>query len=229
MIGGGISSDFLGGPGLGIDFGHGRFGDPMMNANNCTYSASTGVTTCTPRSMGTLTAVSTIAFTTAAGTAQQSFDSLTTNTVTTTITVTGTITRRDSATTTVSDASDRSVSGLAQGSTQHTVNGWATGNETTNGKDATGTFTALRVLGDTTRGVVIPVPVTDTSRSYPIAGTIIRAMTVTLTYAGKAPQAAMRREVITYNGTNTAQLVITQGGTTKTCTLPLPFGHATCQ
>jgi hypothetical protein len=229
MIGGGLGPDFLGGPGLGIDFGHGRFGDPIMNGNSCTYSASTGTTTCTPQSMGGLTAVSTIAFTDAAGTAQQSFDSLTTNTVTTTITVSGTITRRDSATTTVSDASDRSVSGLAHGSTQHTVNGWATGTETTNGKDSSGTFTALRALGDTTRGVVIPVPTTETSRSYPTAGTIIREMTVTLTYAGRTPQTAMRREVITYNGTNTAQLVITQGGTTKTCTLPLPFGQPSCQ
>ena len=37
-----------------------------------------------------------------------------------------------------------------------------------------------------------------------------------------------RREVVTYNGTATASLVITQDGTTKTCTLPLPHGKPSC-
>ena len=37
-----------------------------------------------------------------------------------------------------------------------------------------------------------------------------------------------RREVITYDGSATAKIVITQDGTTKTCSLPLPRGMPTC-
>ena len=54
-------------------------------------------------------------------------------------------------------------------------------------------------------------------------------MAATLTYDGKSPTSTSRREVITYNGTNTATVAITQDGTTKNCTLPLPRGRLTCQ
>jgi hypothetical protein len=141
--------------------------------------------------------------------------------------VTGTIARRDSATSTITDASDRTVSGLAKGSTKHTVNGTAAGSELSNGKDSTGAFTALRTAADTIRGIVIPV--SDTGHTYPTAGTIIRVMVVTVTPTGGSPQTSTRREVITYDGSSTAHMVVTQDGTTKTCTLPLPFGRPTCQ
>lgn len=227
MIGGGLGADFLGGLGLGRGFGHGRFGDPDIDDGNCAFVAATGRVTCTIVTRGGLTIMRSVAFTDAAGAVQGAFDSVTTNTIDTQISVTGTMTRRDSSTTTVSNASDRTVGGLAQGSTQHTVNGTATGSETTNGKDTTGTFVAVRMVGDTTTGVIVPV--VTSGRTYPIAGTIIRAMSVSLTYAGHAAQTASRREVITYDGSATAQLVITQNGTTKTCSLPLPFGKPTCQ
>jgi hypothetical protein len=226
MIGGGLRGDFLGGLGLGRLFGRGHFfGDPDLDDNNCAFVAATGRLTCAPVTHDGLTIVASVAFTTTAGTVQSAFDSLT-NTVNTRISVTGTKTRRDSSTSTVADSSNRTVGGLAKGSTQHTVNGTAIGNETTNGKDSTGTFVAVRIATDTTSGIIVPV--SDTGRTYPTAGKIIRSMSVTLTYTGKTPQASTEREVITYNGTNTASLVITQNGTTKTCTLPLPFGKPTC-
>jgi len=227
LIGGGLNPNFLGGLGLGRGFGHGHFGDHDLDGSTCAFVVATGRVTCAPLTHDGLTIVSTIAYTTTTGTAQSAFDSVTTNTINTTFSVTGTKTRRDSATTTVSDTSNRTVSGLAKGSTQHTVDGTALGTETTNGKDTTGTFVAVRVVADTTKGIIVPV--SDTGRTYPTAGTIIRNMSVTLTYTGKAAQVSTRREVITYTGTNTAQLVITQNGTTKTCTLPLPFGKPSCQ
>src|ERR1035437_9751737 len=156
MIGGGLRGDFLGGLGLGRLFGRGRFGDPDLDGDNCTFVVATGRLTCAPVTHDGLTIVASVVFTTTSGTVQSAFDSLT-----------------------------------------NTVNG-------------------------------IIVPVSDTGRTYPTAGKIIRAMSVTLTYTGKTPQTSTRREVITYNGTNTATLVITQNGTTKTCTLPLPFGRPTC-
>jgi hypothetical protein len=227
MIGGGLGGNFLGGLGLGHDFGHGPRGDPDLNNTNCTYSAATGRVTCDPVTNRGLTIVRSSAYTDATGAPQSAFDSVTTNTIDTRVQVTGTITRRDSSTSTITDASDRTVSGLARGSTKHTVNGTAAGSELSNGKDSTGTFTALRTAADTVRGIVVPV--SDTGHTYPTAGTIIRVMAVTVTHAGGSPQTSSRREVITYDGSSAAQMVITQDGTTKTCTLPLPFGRPTCQ
>jgi len=225
--GGGLGGDFLGGRGLGHDFGHGQFGDPNVNSSNCSFVAATGRVTCTAETHDGLTIVRSLAFTNAAGAAQSAFDSLTTNTINTQISVTGTQTRRDSATTTVTNSSNRTVSGLAPGSTQHTENGTAFGSETTNGTDHTGAFVAIRTAADTTTGIVVPV--SDTGRTYPIAGTIVRTMTASITRAGAAAQTSSHREVITYNGSATANLVITQDGVTRTCTLPLPFGRPTCQ
>jgi hypothetical protein len=47
--------------------------------------------------------------------------------------------------------------------------------------------------------------------------------------SGGTTTTSTRREVITFNGTATATLVLTHDGTSKTCTLPLPFGRPTCQ
>jgi hypothetical protein len=54
-------------------------------------------------------------------------------------------------------------------------------------------------------------------------------MKVTVTVSGQSPATTTRREVITYDGSATAKVVITHDGTTQNCTLPLPFGHLTCQ
>jgi hypothetical protein len=88
----------------------------------------------------------------------------------------------------------------------------------------------MRVTGDTIKNVVIPVPASAASGpSYPIAGIVIRAMSATVTIDGQSPAKSSRREVITYDGTATAKVVITQDGTTQNCTLPLPRGRLTCQ
>jgi hypothetical protein len=176
-----------------------------------------------------LTITRSAAYTTAAGAVQQAFDSVTTNTINVRVSVTGTATRRNGVTSTVQNASDRTVSGLAAGSTQRTVNGTSAGTENTTGTDSTGaTFTAVRTAGDTTKNVVIPVS-TPTTPAFPTAGTVIRSMKVTVTYASKAPVTSTRREVLTYDGSNTAKLVITRDGTTRNCTVPLPHGRPTCQ
>ena len=132
-----------------------------------------------------------------------------------------------SATTSVNNASDRTVSGLAQSSTQRTINGASKGQESTTGESSRGQFTATRVVGDTTTGLVIPVSTGDT-KTYPTAGKVVREMKATLTYEGEAATTVSRREVITYDGSATAKVVITENGTTKNCTRPLPRGPLTC-
>ncbi len=225
MLGGGMHDMFLGrGFGFGFGFGRGFFG--LSNLASCTFA--NGTFTCNATTRNGLTVTRTIQLLDAAGHAQSAFDTATTNTITEKVTVAGTFTRRDSATSTVQEGSTRTVSGLASGSTQRTVNGTSAGTETTTGKDTAGTYTVARVAGDTTKDVVIPVATMANPRTFPTAGTIIRAMQVTLTRTGKTPASASRREVITYNGTTTATLVITENGTTRTCSLPLPFGRPSC-
>ncbi len=132
-----------------------------------------------------------------------------------------------SASTTVRNASDRTVTGLAAGSTQRTVNGTSAGTETTTGTSSRGAFTVVRIAGDTTTGIVVPISAA--APTYPTAGTVVRSMKVTLTYAGSAAREVTRREVVTYDGSATAKITITENGVTKNCTRPLPRGSLTCQ
>ena len=130
------------------------------------------------------------------------------------------------ASTVIATSSNRTTTGLAQGSTQRTVNGTSSGNESTTGTSSRGSFTATRTVGDTTTGLVIPV--STTTATYPTAGTVIRSIQATLAYTGSAAVSLVRREVVTYDGTATAKVVITENGTTKNCTRALPHGSLTC-
>lgn len=224
MMGGGLGDPFMG-LGFGPGFGHrppGE-GDPFAA---CDYNTSTGRVECVPDVHDGLTITRSAAFTTTGGTVQTAFDSLTTNSINTRITVMGTRTRHDGATSQVEHQSDRTVSGLAPGSVQRSVNGTSSGQETTTGSDSTGSYTAVRTAGDTIQTVVIPV--TDGRPSFPVSGSVIRSMKIVVTYANTAPTTSARREVISYDGTTTAKIVITQDGTTKNCTLPLPHGRISC-
>jgi hypothetical protein len=234
MMGGGLGPDFFGGVGFGRGLGRGPFGDGGILPSTCTFVAATGRVTCPTETNNGLTINRWAKYTNAAGQVQTAFDTATTNTVQTHVDVNGTVThtdRRDSTfkvTSTVQHASDRTVSGLATGSTQRTVNGTSAGSENSSGTNKNGAFTSSRVLGDTTSGLVIPLPTTTGTFPYPTAGAVIRHMKATITYAGKSAQTLERREVITYDGTTTAKLVITQDGVTTTCTLPLPRGRPSC-
>jgi hypothetical protein len=123
---------------------------------------------------------------------------------------------------TANNSSDRTVSGLATGSTERRVNGASSGEERTTGGD----FTVVRVAGDTTRDVVIPVT-PGLIRAYPASGTVVRSMKVTLT-RGVATTMSTRREVVTYNGSDTAVVEITRDGRTITCTVVLRRGRVSC-
>jgi hypothetical protein len=221
---GGLGPDFIGGVGIGRGFGHGPFGGDALRGT-CAFSSSTGLVNCTD-TRGGLMITSAASYKTASGAVQQSPDS-TTNTVSISTEVAGTVTRRDSAVSTVNHTSTRTVTGLAAGSTQRTVNGAARGQETTTGKtDSAVAFTATRLVGDTTTGLVIPI--VSGKPTYPTAGKVVRQMKATVTLAGGSPTTKERREVITYDGSDTATLVVTVDGTTKTCKLPLPRGIPSC-
>lgn len=221
-MGGGFGPDFIGGVGFGRGFGHGPFGGIALRG---TCSFASGVVTCTDTHDG-LTINSTAIYKTASGAVQSAPDSLT-DVAAVNIDVKGTVTRRDSAVSTIHNTSSRSVSGLSSASTQRTVNGVARGEESTSGKTDSGVvFTATRLVGDTTTGLVIPI--VSGKPTYPTAGKVVRQMKATVTLAGGTPTTKERREVITYDGSATATLVITTDGTTKTCKVPLPRGQPSC-
>lgn len=213
LMGGGLQGIFI-----GKGFGHGRGGFALPST--CTFNAATNRVECPPVVRSGLTITKSASYKNADGGVQQAFDSLT-NEVNMKIGVTGTFThRRDSAQTTVAHNSDRTVTGLAPGATQRTINGTSAGRESTVGRDTAGAYTLLRVGGDTIDGVVIPVRNDSMGASYPSSGKVIRSMAATLT-RGDVVRSITRREVLTFNGTATATLVITQNGVTKTCTVSL--------
>jgi hypothetical protein len=224
-MGGGLRPDFFGGIGIGRDWRDGPFGFALF-ADNCTFSTTTGRLTCPTVTRGGLTIDRSFAFMDASGTVQ-SAPSKTTNSINEQVTVSGTVTRHDgNVTSTVQLSSTRTVSGLAPGSAQRTVDGAALGTEQTHGTGPQGSFTASRMVADTTKGLVIPLQ--DGRATFPTAGRVVRVIQVTMTPAGKSAISSTRSEVITYNGSSTATVVITKDGTTKTCTMPLPRGKLVC-
>lgn len=224
------------GPGFGIGF-MGGLGGPFLGFGlfdffrdgSCAFSSSTGVVTCGNTTRNGLTITRTFKYTDTKGNPQAKIDS-TTNAVASTVTVTGTVTHRDSVKSVVNESSSQTVTGLAKGTTKITIDGVSAGSENSSGTSSKGAFTASRAAGDTITGVQIPVGSAALSHPpYPIAGTIIRSMTVTVTLSGQSPAKSTRREMITYDGSATAKVVITEDGNTQNCTLPLPFGRLSCQ
>ena len=226
FMGGGIGEGWIGGIAFGRGFGHGPFGD-FDEDDSCVFSTTTNRLDCGPETHGGLTLTRSFSFLDAAGAVEQKFIRDITNTVNVQRSVSGTRKHHETATSTVTSSSDLTVTGLASGSTERTVNGKAGGTETTTGTKDGVAFTATRIAGDTTTGLVIPIQ--DGRPTFPSAGTVIRAMQATVTHDGEAPSTSSRREVVTFDGSSTAKVVITQDGVTKNCTKPLPHGRLSCQ
>jgi hypothetical protein len=223
LMGGGIGREFLGEIGFGPGKGRGPFRVDSVGSS-CVFSSSTGIVTCGPITRGGLTILATAAITTTDGSAQAKIDGAT-NKVVLMSEVTGTKTRRDSATSQIAHRSDRTIAGLAVGSTRRTVDGTSVGTERTTGTTDAGAFEAIRTVNDTTSGIIIPL--VDGKPTYPAAGRISRNMSVTVTIDGTTT-VHTRSEIVTYDGTATATVVITQDGSTRNCTLPLPRGKLVC-
>lgn len=224
LMGGGIGPEFLGEIGFGPGRGRGPFHVDSVGTS-CVFSSTTRVVTCGPITRGGLTILATATITTLNGTAQAKIDTATDKVVLTSE-VSGTKTRRDSATSVIAHKSNRTIAGLSSAATQRTVDGTSVGTETTTGTTDAGPFEAIRTVNDTTTGIIIPL--VSGRPTYPSAGRVSRNMRVAITVAG-ATTTHTRSEVVTYDGTATAKVVITQDGVAKNCTLPLPRGRLTCE
>lgn len=220
LMGGGIADVFRGRILFGAGFGRGPFGD-LRDDSNCAFSSTDNRVTCAAVTRRGLTITRSFKYLDASGAVQQAFDTATTNSVNVQTAVSGTRVHHDgNDTSTVDSKSDITVTGLATGSTQRTVNGSSAGTENTKGITHDGVaFTSVRTAGDTATGVVIPLQ--NGRPTYPTAGTIVRSMQATVTLSGQTPTTSSRREVITFDGTSTAQVSVTQDGVVKTGTLSL--------
>jgi len=225
LMGGGLGNGWIGGIRFGPGLGRGPF-DDFDDADGCTFSTTSNRVECAAVTRRGLTINRSFSFLDATGAVQQSFDGSKTNSVNVKTSVSGTITHHETATSTINSSSDFTITGLASGSTQRTVDGKSAGTESTTGTKDGVAFTAQRSAGDTTSGLIIPIQ--DGRPTYPTAGTVIRSMQATVTRAGSSPSTSSRREVITYDGSATAKVVITHDGVTKNCTKALPHGRLTC-
>ena len=241
FMGGGLGEAFIGGIGFGPGIGRGPFENfgreeaddddteeshSFDHSDACAFSTTTNRVECPTMTHDGLTITRSFSFLDAKGAVQQAFDTATTNTVNIKKSVSGTITHHETVTSKVNGSSDLTVAGLASGSTQRTVNGTSAGTDETSGTRDAVSFTASRAAGDTITGLVIPIQ--DDHPTFPTAGTIIRSMTATVTVGSKTPSTSSRREVITFDGSATAKVVITHDGVTRNCTKPLPHGRLTC-
>jgi len=226
LMGGGLGPDFIGALAFGRGKGRGPFG--IFNLpDGCTFSEATGRVTCPPKERHGLTVNFSFAFKDADGDAQPAFDTLSTDLVNVQTDVSGTKTRHDGAvTSTVSHESDQTVSGLAPGSTQRTINGTAEAHENTTGTRDEVVFTAEREAYDTTSSLVIPI--LEGRPTIPSGGTVIRRMRVSITRAGETATKS-RREKIMFDGTNVVKVEITQDDVTKNCTITLPEKKLVCE
>ena len=226
LMGGGLDGAFVGGDSRGRGSERGPFAGGIDAS--CVFAASTGDVTCGPTTRNGLTVLRVSTFKSASGTAQSKPDS-TTDYDRTRITVTGTLTQRNNVSATVASSSDRTTTGLAFNSTKRTSNGKSSGTENASGTNRDGKkFTSARTSGDTTVNLAIPKSASNSTPSYPTAGIVTRSMKVGMTVEGSAATTSTRREVVTYDGSATAKITITQDGTTKSCTMALPRGRPVC-
>lgn len=226
LMGGGLGREFLGGIPFGRGRGRGPFGEFQLPAS-CTFDSGTGRVGCPDRTDHGLTVKASFAFSDATGATQSAFDTATTNSVNVTIDVSGTRSRHDGqVTSTLSHSSDRTIGGLASGSTARTVDGTAVAHEEISGTHDSVSFTAVRDAADTTRGLIIPI--VDGRPTIPSAGTVIRSMTVSITPTGGTTSSRSRREEVTFDGTNVVKVKVTQDGVDQSCTITLPSRHLVC-
>ncbi len=164
-------------------------------------AAERGRFECTNASRGGLTATRSCSYKDAAGNTQAAYDATTTASVSVNATIAGSI-ERGPVSMTVDRTSDFTVSGLTGAETTATWNG--VGHGTVSRVRTTENGTArqydMRYTGKRTN-VVIPVPRTDTS--WPLAGTVTRTFTVTISGGPNDGKTTTREVVVTFNGTST--------------------------
>lgn len=188
-------------------------GDPTRTSP-CTFVAASGRFECAPESREGITITRSFALYDKAGNVQDKRGDAT-DAMNTRISASGTRTHT-SGEMTVQRSSDMTVTGLAAGSTARTFNGSESGTVSGTRTGTRGTMTSTESFEAATSNVVKS---TDrVAHPYPLSGTISRSATTTTSVDGGQARTRTWSEVITFNGTNRVQVVITHNGVTRTCT-----------
>lgn len=187
---------------------------PAAAHGDCTYSSGTARFTCPDVTRRGVTISRSYALFDAAGNAQERRDSNTV-TVNTQVWARGTVVR-DSSSATIDRRSDLTSTGVQRGSPSRTLNGTEHGSMTVKTRTARGTVVSTGTFGDTTAGLVIPQG--DSSRKWPLAGTVIRSHSGTRALEGGSHSRSFsHRAVFVYDGSSAVKVTVTTNGNTRSC------------
>jgi hypothetical protein len=179
----------------------------QVAAAGCTYSGGTQRFECPSATEGDLTVTRSFALLDGAGAPQVQYDASTTASIDYQVSASGTIARTGYTATYARDA-HLAVSGLAGSETERTWNGTGTSTIHAEFQRSSGTRAYDMTSADTVANVVFGVPTA--TYAYPWSGRIIHWMSVTQTLDAGAPvtRTAVRRVVVTFNGTDVADLKV---------------------
>ena len=199
-----------------------RLGGPprAFDRPDCPWVPATGWHECNGTSPRGLTVSHAYAFFTAAGTAQETFDAVTTESIGSRISVSGVLTT-DRFSATIDHDRETTVSGLAGTETRHVFNGTGTRNESTQSIGTDRQRASTLVSNDTVSNVVRLLPAS--ANPWPASGSITHniAITQTVEDGRSVSRTASRRVVVTFNGTQFVPMTVGD----RTFTLDLATGR----
>jgi hypothetical protein len=137
---------------------------------------------------------------------------------------------------TIDERGEHTVNGMQKGSTTRTVNGWREGTSAQVRTTPERVVKTSIVYADTTRGLIHSIEKREPAVAgqklppiFPLSGSVVRYSTTTTSTEGKPAEMHTLRELITYDGSSVAKVVITHNGVTKHCTRDLATGKMACQ
>lgn len=209
-------------PGLTMDLAT----DVAGVRDGCQWDAAAERVVCAPVTRNGLTIRRSFVFFDASGNAQGRRTESTVA-MNTRIGVSGTIvTERGSVT--IDRGSTLTVSGLAPGSTSHTLNGAEAGTITGTRRTDRGTVTTSETFNARTDNVVVPVPRSPTA--WPLSGTSTRRSSVTASREGSTETRTRTfGHQVTFNGTQFVPVTVSVDGTTRQCTMDLATHRTDCR
>ena len=209
-------------PGLMLDLGP----DATGVATGCEWDAAVQRVVCAPVTRSGMTIRRSFVFLDAGGNAQGRRTE-TTVAMNTRIGVTGTIVT-DRGSITIDRDSDLTVSGLAPGSTSHTLNGTEAGRIAGTHRTDRGTISTTESFNARTDHVVVPVP--RSPSAWPLSGTSSRRSSVTAVRDGSSETRTRTfGHQVTFNGTRFVPVTLSHDGTTIQCTLDLATHRTDCR
>jgi hypothetical protein len=194
---------------------------PVLGTGSCAYTAESQSFVCTPATAGGVTIEQSFTLLTASGATQSAFDQATTASVTTNTSVTGTEVD-ESSTITIDGQEELTLSGLLTG--PHTLNGSSHVHLAGTFDDGTTNVPLDITVTSSITNVVLPANTTLGAQIWPTSGTIV--VESSGSFADLPPSTS--RLTMTFNGTSTVTVTITESGVSQTCKQDLAKPETGC-